>query len=196
MSRPLPAINTDGDIINATTQFARLAELPEAIGFGDVATRQLRVRLAHEEFREYLDGERATIEGDGGAPPQHDVIIWGEADRVEVCDGLADQIVIAWGSLLTYVGEECGLAILREVWASNLSKVDGSLGPIVRREDGKLLKPEGWTPPDVEGVLRRHGYLDREIPDLQPVVTDDPGDTEEDWLSQGDTHGDINGGLT
>ncbi len=23
------------------------------------------------------------------------------------------------------------------------------------REDGKWIKPPGWTPPDIEGVLRR-----------------------------------------
>lgn len=142
------------NVIDRTTEFARLAELPEGIGFADTETRQLRVRLAAEEYREYLAGERATIEG------PDDVIIWGEADRVEVCDGAADQIVIAWGTLLTYVGEECATEILREVWDSNLAKVDGRHGPIVRRGDGKLLKPEGWQPPDVAGVLRRHGFLD------------------------------------
>lgn len=146
--------DTDPSIIQATTEFARLAELPEAIGFGDVDTRKLRIRLAAEEFREYLAGERATVEG------PDEVIIWDEADRTEVCDGLADQIVIAWGSLLTYVGEDCGLEILREVWSSNLSKVDGTLGEIVRRPDGKLLKPEGWQPPDVAGVLRKYGYVE------------------------------------
>ena len=143
------------NIIDRTTQFARLAELPEGIGFADTETRQLRIRLADEEYREYLAGERATTDPRTGA-----VMIWGDADRVEVCDGAADQIVIAWGTLLTYVGEECATEILREVWDSNLAKVDGRHGPIVRREDGKLLKPEGWQPPDVAGVLRRHGFLD------------------------------------
>lgn len=74
------------------------------------------------------------------------------------------MIVIAWGTLLTYVGEQCAIEVLREVWMSNLSKVDGSLGEIVRREDGKLLKPEGWTPPDIAGVLRRHGFLPDDTP--------------------------------
>jgi predicted HAD superfamily Cof-like phosphohydrolase len=31
---------------------------------------------------------------------------------------------------------------------------------VVRREDGKILKPEGWTPPDIEGVLRQHGWTE------------------------------------
>lgn len=159
----LPPINSDSDIINATTQFARLAELPEAVGLrGDVETdavRRLRVTLLAEEVGETLRGEQ-------------------ENDAVEVADGLADTIVIAWGTLLTYFGADAGAEILAEVWRSNLSKVDGSLGPIVRREDGKLLKPEGWTPPDIEGVLRRHGFLPSDpIPESSPagiVVDVDP----------------------
>jgi hypothetical protein len=26
-------------------------------------------------------------------------------------------------------------------------------GKVIRREDGKILKPAGWTPPDIKGVL-------------------------------------------
>ncbi len=39
--------------------------------------------------------------------------------------------------------------------AANLAKcVDGK---VVRREDGKILKPEGWQPADKEGVIRASG---------------------------------------
>lgn len=31
---------------------------------------------------------------------------------------------------------------------SNLSKIDPETGLVRRREDGKILKPEGWQPPD------------------------------------------------
>jgi predicted HAD superfamily Cof-like phosphohydrolase len=31
---------------------------------------------------------------------------------------------------------------------SNLSKIDPVTGLVKRREDGKILKPEGWKPPD------------------------------------------------
>lgn len=31
---------------------------------------------------------------------------------------------------------------------SNLSKIDRETGKVIRREDGKILKPEGWKPPD------------------------------------------------
>jgi predicted HAD superfamily Cof-like phosphohydrolase len=31
---------------------------------------------------------------------------------------------------------------------SNLSKIDKATGKVIKREDGKILKPEGWKPPD------------------------------------------------
>jgi hypothetical protein len=96
--------------------------------------RVLRQDLLREEFKEYWCAEM-------------------DEDHVEIVDGLLDIIVIAWGTLLNYIGPEKAEAAAAEVVRSNLSKVDGSLGPIIRRDDGKVLKPEGWTPPDIEGVL-------------------------------------------
>lgn len=40
-----------------------------------------------------------------------------------------------------------------EVHAANMRKVGGPKCP----DTGKQLKPEGWTKPDIEGVLRKHG---------------------------------------
>ena len=31
---------------------------------------------------------------------------------------------------------------------SNLYKIDQQTGRVIRREDGKIMKPEGWQPPD------------------------------------------------
>lgn len=33
---------------------------------------------------------------------------------------------------------------------SNLSKIDKKTGAVIRREDGKILKPEGWKTPNFE----------------------------------------------
>ena len=35
-----------------------------------------------------------------------------------------------------------------EVTRTNLSKIDATTGKVRRREDGKILKPEGWKEPD------------------------------------------------
>ena len=66
----------------------------------------------------------------------------------EVADGLADLIYVAVGAAL-----ELGIplaAVWAEVHRSNMAKVRP---PIRVREDGKILKPEGWTPPDVLGAV-------------------------------------------
>lgn len=125
------------NLLNGTEEFMRLARTPEDItGFGEVqdAARALRWDMLFEEFKEYRDAE-------------------ADNDPVEVLDGLLDIIVVAWGTAIRYFGPEKAKAAAAEVVRSNLSKVDGTLGPIQRRADGKILKPEGWTPPDIEGVL-------------------------------------------
>lgn len=37
-----------------------------------------------------------------------------------------------------------------EVSLSNLSKINPETGKVIKREDGKILKPEGWAPPKLE----------------------------------------------
>lgn len=125
------------NLLDGTAQFMKLAgQLDESYFADDVndPSRKLRWDMLFEEFKEYRDAESAS-------------------DPVETLDGLLDIIVIAWGTALKYYGEGVAKAGAAEVVRSNLSKVDGSLGPIVRREDGKILKPQGWTPPDIAGVL-------------------------------------------
>ena len=76
------------------------------------------------------------------------------ADRniASIADGLADLIYVCVGTALEY-----GIPLDRvwdEVQRSNMSKVDSATGKVRKRADGKVLKPEGWTPPDIAGVLR------------------------------------------
>ena len=37
---------------------------------------------------------------------------------------------------------------------SNLSKIDQVTGMVKRREDGKILKPDGWKPPNFEKFVK------------------------------------------
>jgi predicted HAD superfamily Cof-like phosphohydrolase len=37
-----------------------------------------------------------------------------------------------------------------EVARSNLSKINPETGKVIKRQDGKVLKPDGWTPPQLE----------------------------------------------
>jgi predicted HAD superfamily Cof-like phosphohydrolase len=38
---------------------------------------------------------------------------------------------------------------------TNMAKVDPVTGKVRRREDGKILKPEGWTPPDMNRYIKK-----------------------------------------
>ncbi|HEY9664810.1 MAG TPA: nucleoside triphosphate pyrophosphohydrolase family protein [Allocoleopsis sp.] len=71
---------------------------------------------------------------------------------VEVADGITDTIYV-----LCQLARALGIPLNQtweEVQRSNMAKVmpDGS---VRRREDGKILKPEGWTPPDIWEVLNK-----------------------------------------
>jgi predicted HAD superfamily Cof-like phosphohydrolase len=35
-----------------------------------------------------------------------------------------------------------------------MAKIDPTTGKVLRREDGKILKPEGWQPPSLKQYLR------------------------------------------
>lgn len=71
-----------------------------------------------------------------------------QGDLPGIADGLVDLIYVAIGTAIAY-----GID-LRPVWdavqAANMAKVGGPT-----RDDGKVLKPEGWMPPDIVGVLAK-----------------------------------------
>jgi predicted HAD superfamily Cof-like phosphohydrolase len=73
-------------------------------------------------------------------------------DVVEMVDALCDLLYVTYGAAV-----DLGVDLepfFDEVHRSNMAKVGGR-----RRADGKWLKPAGWTPPDVAGLLERlHGY--------------------------------------
>lgn len=132
-----PIYENNHNLLDGTEQFMRLArqlDEPEFTEHHNVGIRRLRRLLLAEEYTEYCDAEFAD-------------------DLVETVDGLLDIIVIAWGTLLAYIGPDKAKSAAAEVVRSNLSKVDGSLGPVQFREDGKVIKPDGWIPPDIEGVI-------------------------------------------
>lgn len=41
-----------------------------------------------------------------------------------------------------------------EVLKTNMAKVDPVTGKVRRRADGKILKPEGWMPPDMSKFIK------------------------------------------
>jgi predicted HAD superfamily Cof-like phosphohydrolase len=105
----------------------RVGETPELPSKDE---RELRRKLLAEEYTEYVVAEYNN-------------------DIVEIADALADIIYIAAGTAVSY-----GIPLDRiftEVHRSNMAKlVDGK---VIRRSDGKVQKPEGWTPPNIKNIL-------------------------------------------
>lgn len=81
--------------------------------------------------------------------------------EVEVIAEQSDALVDAWYYMLNFAGRH-GQNLSRVfdvVHAANMAKVNPETGKVVRRpEDGKILKPEGWTAPDIVEEIRRQGY--------------------------------------
>lgn len=80
-----------------------------------------------------------------------------DADLVELADGLMDVTVTTAGAAASAAipADACWSAVFR----SNMAKVDPVTGKVRRRDDGKVLKPEGWQAPDLRLVLRGYGMV-------------------------------------
>lgn len=101
--------------------------------------QRLRERLIKEEFMEVADE-----------------IFYYVADQTtdryaRLAGELVDLLYVTIGTMLSY-----GMPI-KDVWdakhKSNMAKVDPETGKVKRREDGKILKPDGWQPADVYGAI-------------------------------------------
>jgi len=72
-------------------------------------------------------------------------------DGVETLDALLDFIVVTVGAIHSagYDGE----GGWKEVMSTNFAKIDKETGKVRKREDGKVLKPLGWVPPNLKPFL-------------------------------------------
>lgn len=75
-----------------------------------------------------------------------------ENDEVEILDALIDILVVTVGALHSRGVDADGA--WKEVMRSNFDKVDPRTGRVTKREDGKVLKPEGWQPPKLKSFVR------------------------------------------
>jgi predicted HAD superfamily Cof-like phosphohydrolase len=72
--------------------------------------------------------------------------------RHDDLDALIDLLVVTIGALHSIGADAEGA--WNEVMATNFAKIDPSTGRVNKREDGKVLKPEGWTAPQLERFLK------------------------------------------
>ena len=102
-------------------------ELPSSPQQSVSEQAELYKKLIKEEVEEFWEAEAAS-------------------DDVEQIDACFDMMWVIVGYMKSR-GWDC-----ENIWdegaKSNLSKIDPVSGKVIRREDGKILKPEGWKPPD------------------------------------------------
>ena len=70
-----------------------------------------------------------------------------ENDEVEQLDALIDILVVTIGAIHSMGADAEGA--WQEVFKTNLAKIDVKTGKVIKREDGKVLKPVGWKPPNL-----------------------------------------------
>jgi predicted HAD superfamily Cof-like phosphohydrolase len=74
-------------------------------------------------------------------------------DKVESLDALIDILVVTIGAIHSMGAAAEGA--WKEVMRTNFAKIDKKTGKVIKREDGKVLKPDGWTPPNLKEFLSR-----------------------------------------
>lgn len=72
-------------------------------------------------------------------------------DEVEQLDALIDILVVTIGAIRA--GGFDGEGAWEEVMRTNFAKIDPNTGKVRKREDGKVLKPEGWKAPELDKFL-------------------------------------------
>ncbi len=96
----------------------------------DAKTNALRVNLLAEEVEELKEALEA-------------------GDMVEVLDALTDIQYVLDGAYLSFGLQNVKTAAFEEVQRSNMSKLGEDGKPIVRPEDGKILKGPNYFKPDI-----------------------------------------------
>lgn len=74
-------------------------------------------------------------------------------NREEQLDALIDILVVTIGAIHSMGADAEGA--WKEVMRTNFAKIDKDTGKVRKREDGKVLKPLGWTPPNLKPFLEK-----------------------------------------
>lgn len=137
-------------------EFHRAMDCPERPTPGTIPDRRakLRLKLIGEEFFE-LVAAMLGVKGDlaPAIAEFHEMVDETDVriDMATMTDALADLDYVIEGTRIEFGID--GDPIAEAVHAANMAKLGGP-----RRDDGKVLKPEGWKPPDIEAELRKQGW--------------------------------------
>lgn len=105
----------------------------QSVGTYNEAQYKLYCNLIEEELSELHEANEAN-------------------DKVEALDALIDLTVVVAGALHSLGVDAAGA--WNEVIRSNMSKVDPETGKVIKREDGKVLKPSTFSPPELSQFVK------------------------------------------
>lgn len=136
---------------------------PESMTLDGNYPFELRAKLIMEEAREFVEAcglaERTHTDGSKYFNPI------GQPDFAKMIDAIMDIMYVTLGAAVA--GGVPIEPFWKAVHAANMAK---STGPV--RDDGKRLKPEGWTPPDIEGIMAKVRDTEKQKNDfLASIVT-------------------------
>jgi predicted HAD superfamily Cof-like phosphohydrolase len=103
----------------------------QTVGEVNYQQYQLYKRLIEEEFNELKDAD----------------------STLEELDALIDILVVTIGALHSAGFDAEGA--WKEVMRTNFAKIDKETGKVRKRDDGKVLKPLNWTPPNLTPYLNK-----------------------------------------
>lgn len=95
---------------------------------------KLYINLIEEEFKELKEAIAA-------------------GNLLEQLDALEDILVVTIGAI--HSAGMNGEGGWKEVMSTNFAKIDRETGKVRKREDGKVLKPMGWIPPNLTPFLKK-----------------------------------------
>jgi NTP pyrophosphatase (non-canonical NTP hydrolase) len=75
-----------------------------------------------------------------------------DCDPEEIVDALTDILVVTIGAAHSMGCDIEGA--WKEVMSTNFAKIDKQTGKVVKREDGKVLKPDGWRKPELAQFIK------------------------------------------
>jgi len=102
----------------------------QSVGEFNEAQYQLYCNLISEEFNELVASKT----------------------KVDDLDALIDILVVTIGAIHSLGVDAEGA--WKEVMRTNFAKSDRDTGKVRKREDGKVLKPQGWTPPELAPFVK------------------------------------------
>lgn len=153
------------EIVSLKTQIEQLERNRQHEYYEDSASYYRMVKKFHEKFGLHIEDGPIdfALENDAGNNElfhlRHSLHVeeWKELqesyygeDLVAFADAVCDLIYVLCGSCVSF-----GIDLDRcfaEVHRSNMTKLDTNGNPIVR-EDGKILKSEAFSPPDLRSII-------------------------------------------